>query len=261
MQLKAFRKKKTIIIGAVVLGLITIVILSKAVQKKEGEPVQVGKVERRARLESKVTASGEIRPVKFYNLTAEVPGRVEQIFVSEGDVVKKGQELVRVDPTQSTFAVSAGEASVRVSQSDVANQQVALQQAENNVNQARANLAGAESDLERTKADLLFAESEYNRYQQLSRTASQRNRNSIPQNHGTTRRKPSSPAQQSRIKQLNVLVKDAELGVERSRAALQSSNERVKQGQADLSRQADQLKKTTRFSPIDGVVSASRAGR
>jgi len=256
MQLKAFRKKKTIIIGAVVLGLITIVILSKAVQKKEGEPVQVGKVERRARLESKVTASGEIRPVKFYNLTAEVPGRVEQIFVSEGDVVKKGQELVRVDPTQSTFAVSAGEASVRVSQSDVANQQVALQQAENNVNQARANLAGAESDLERTKADLLFAESEYNRYQQLveNGVATKSQFDSAKSRYDQAKAVVAS--QQSRINQLKVLVKDAQLGVERSRAALQSSNERVKQGQADLSRQADQLKKTTRFSPIDGVVSS-----
>jgi HlyD family secretion protein len=256
MQLKALRKKKTIIIGAVVLGLITIVILSKAVQKKEGEPVQVGKVERRARLESKVTASGEIRPVKFYNLTAEVPGRVEQIFVSEGDVVKKGQELVRVDPTQSTFAVSAGEASVRVSQSDVANQQVALQQAENNVNQARANLAGAESDLERTKADLLFSESEYNRYQQLveNGVATKSQFDSAKSRYDQAKAVVAS--QQSRINQLKVLVKDAELGVERSRAALQSSNERVKQGQADLSRQADQLKKTTRFSPIDGVVSS-----
>lgn len=256
MQLKSFRKKKTIIIGAVVLGLIAIVILSKAVQKKEGEPVQVGKVERRARLESKVTASGEIRPVKFYNLTAEVPGRVEQIFVSEGDVVKKGQELVRVDPTQSTFAVSAGEASVRVSQSDVANQQVALQQAENNVNQARANLAGAESDLERTKADLLFSESEYNRYQQLveNGVATKSQFDSAKSRYDQAKAVVAS--QQSRINQLKVLVKDAELGVERSRAALQSSNERVKQGQADLSRQADQLKKTTRFSPIDGVVSS-----
>src|SRR5262245_46170505 len=146
MQLKTFRKKKTVIIAAAVVGLITIVILSKAVQKKEGEAVQIGKVERRTRLESKVTASGEIRPVKFYNLTAEVPGRVEQIYVSEGDVVKKGQPLVRVDPTQSTFAVSAGEASVRVSQADAANQQVAVQQSENNVNQAKANLASAQSE-------------------------------------------------------------------------------------------------------------------
>jgi len=241
---------------AAVVGLIAIVILSNAVQKKEGEPVQVGKVERHTRLESKVTASGDIRPVHLYNLTAEVPGRVEQIYVSEGDPVKKGQPLVRVDPTQSSFAVSAGEASVRVTQADVANQQVAVQQAENNVNQAKANLAGAEADLERNKADLTFAQSEYNRYQQLveSGVANKSQYDSAKSRYDQARAVVTS--QQSRINQLKVLVHDSELGVERSKAALHASEARVKQGQADLARQSDQLKKSTRYSPIDGVVSS-----
>ena len=161
------RKKKTVIIASVIVGLITIIVLSKALQKKEGEPVQAGRVERRAHLESKVTASGDIRPVKFYNLTAEVPGRVEQIYVTEGETVKKGQPLVKVDPTQSSFAVSAGEASVRVSQADVSNQMVAVDQAKNNVNQMKAALAAAESDLERLKVDLQFNENEYKRNEEL----------------------------------------------------------------------------------------------
>ena len=256
MQLKAFRKKKTVIIVAAVVGLILIVVLSKAVQKKEGEPVQVGKVERRARLESKVTASGDIRPVNLYNLTAEVPGRVEQIYVSEGDAVKKGQPLVRVDPTQSTFAVSAGEASVRVAQADVSNQQVAVQQAENAINQARANLAAAEADQERNKSDLQFTENEFNRYQQLVENGVATKSQFDSAKTRYEQAKAVVSAQQSRINQLKVLIHDAELGVERSRASLHSAEERVKQGQADLSRQSDQLKKTTRYSPIDGVVSS-----
>jgi len=256
MQFKNSRRKKTVIIVAAVVGLITIVILSKAVQKKEGEPVQVGKVERHTRLESKVTASGDIRPVHLYNLTAEVPGRVEQIYISEGDPVKKGQPLVRVDPTQSSFAVTAGEAAVRVAQADVANQQVAVQQAENNVHQTKANLAGAEADLERNKADLTYAESEYNRYQQLveSGVANKSQFDSAKSRYDQARAVVA--AQQSRINQLKVVVHDSELGVERSRTALHSSEERVKQGQADLARQSDQLKKSTRYSPIDGVVSS-----
>ena len=256
MQLKASRRKKTVIIAAVVVGLIVIVILSKAVQKKEGEPVQVGKVERKARLESKVTASGDIRPVNLYNLTAEVPGRVEQIYVSEGDPVKKGQPLVRVDPTQSSFAVTAGEASVRVSQADAANQQVALQQAANNVNQTKANVASAEADLERNKADLANAEAEYNRYQQLIESGVVNKSQFDAAKSRFEQARAVVNAQQARINQLKVLVHDAELGVDRARASLNSSEQRVKQGQADLARQSDQLKKSTRYSPIDGVVSS-----
>jgi HlyD family secretion protein len=236
--------------------LITIVVLSKAVQKKEGEPVQVGKVERRAKLESKVTASGDIRPVKLYNLTAEVGGRVEQIYVSEGDPVKKGQPLVRVDPTQSSFAVTAGEASVRVTQADAANQEVALRQAENNVNQTKANVASAEADLERNKVDLLNAESEYKRFQQLVEGGVVNKSQFDTAKSRYDQARAVVNAQMSRINQLKVLVHDAELGIERAKAALNSSEQRVKQGQADLARQADQLKKSTRYSPIDGVVSS-----
>src|SRR5688572_10821389 len=130
MQLN--RKKKIIIISAAVVGLLTIIVLSSLLRKKEGEPVQVGRVDQRAKLESKVTASGEVRPVRFYDLTAEVAGRVDEILVNEGDPVKKGQPLVRVDPTQFSSQVQSSEAGVRVTQAETMNQQVAVQQAENN---------------------------------------------------------------------------------------------------------------------------------
>lgn len=256
MAVKMSRRKKIIIISAAVVGLIAIVILSKAVQRKEGEPVQVGKVERKTRLESKVTASGEIRPVKFYNLTAEVPGRVEQIFISEGDAVKKGQPLVKVDPTQSSFSVSASEAGVHVAQADVGNMQVAIDQAKNQINSARANLASADAELERTRADMQFAESEFKRYQDLV----EKGVATRSQYDQTKSRYDQSKAvfnsQQSRITQLKVQIKDTELGVSRAEANLSEAQARVKQGQAQLAQQADQLKKTTRYSPIDGVVSS-----
>jgi HlyD family secretion protein len=250
------RKKKTVIIALVVVGLITIIALSKALQKKEGEPVQIGKVERRPQLLSKVTASGEIRPVEFYNLTAEVPGRVEQIFVTEGQTVKKGQPLVRVDPTQSSFAVSATEASVRVAQADVANSQVAVEQAKNNINQMKASLAGAESDLERLKADLQFAENEYKRNEELVEKGVINKSQFDSVKSRFDQAKALVNAQMSRINQIKVQIRDSELAVDRAQAALNSSKQRVEQGQAQLAQQADQLKKTTRFSPIDGVVSS-----
>lgn len=250
------RKKKTVIIALVVVGLITIIALSKALQKKEGEPVQIGKVERRAQLLSKVTASGEIRPVEFYNLTAEVPGRVEQIFVTEGQSVKKGQPLVRVDPTQSSFAVSATEASVRVAQADVANQQVAVEQAKNNINQMQASLATAEADLERLKADLQFAGNEYKRNEDLVEKGIINKSQFDSVKSRFDQAKALVNAQLSRINQIKVQIRDSELSVERAQAGLNSSKQRVEQGQAQLAQQADQLKKTTRFSPIDGVVSS-----
>ncbi len=250
------RKKKTIIISAVVVGLIAIVILSKAVQTKEGQPVQTAAVEKRALIESKVTASGEIRPVNFYNLTAEVPGRVEQIYVVEGDAVKKGQPLVRVDATQFSMQTAGQEAAVRVSQTDVANNQVAVQQAENNIHQANSNLSAAQAELERTRADFQYAENEYNRNLQLvengviPKSVFDQVRSRYVQAQAVIK------SQQARVNQLTQQIKDVELGLERAKSALAAAEARVNQSRSQLDIQSDQLKKTTRYSPIDGVVSS-----
>jgi HlyD family secretion protein len=249
------RKKKIIFISAAVIGLLAIVLISSRLKNKEGEAVQAASVTRRAKLESKVTASGDIRPVRYYDLTAEVAGTVQQIYVTEGDLVKKGQPLVRVDPTQFNSQVQVNEAGVRVSQVDVTSQMVAIQQAENNVNQIKASLAGAEADLERSKVDLQYSEVELNRYQQLVEqgltTKSQFDsvRSKFEQQKAVVR------SNESRVNQLKVQVKDAELAVERAKTNLNASKERVNQSQAQLNIQADLLKKTTRFAPIDGVVS------
>ncbi len=249
------RKKKIIFISAAVVGLLAIVLISSRLKNKEGEPVQAATVSRRAKLESKVTASGDIRPVRYYDLTAEVAGTVQQIYVTEGDPVKKGQPLVRVDPTQFNSQVQVNEAGVRVSQVDVTSQQVAIQQAENNVNQIKASLAGAEADLDRSKVDLQYSEVELNRYQQLVEqgltTKSQFDsvRSKFEQQKAVVR------SNESRVNQLRVQVKDAQLAVDRAKTGLNASEARVKQSQAQLNIQADLLKKTTRYAPIDGVVS------
>lgn len=239
-----------------ILGLIGIVGLSTAIRTDDGQAVQTSKVQKRDRLESKVTASGEIRPVALYNLTAEVPGRVEEIYVTEGDPVKKGQALVRVDPTQVSFQTQGTEASFRMAQADAMNQQVAVQSAENAVNQARSNLAAAEADLDRSRADLIYFEAEYNRQLQLVEDAIVAKTSFDQAKNRFDQAKANHRAQESRVKQLQQQVADTLLGVERSKAAHQGAEARVKQAQAQLSAQYDQLKKTTRYAPIDGVVSS-----
>jgi HlyD family secretion protein len=250
------RNRKLILVPAVIVGLVTIVVLSKSIRPKDGQPVQTSRVERRTRLESKVTASGEIRPVQFYDLTAEVNGRVEQIYINEGDSVKKGQPLVRVDTTIFALQSQGAEANVRVSAADASTARGVLQSAENEVNQARSNLNVAEADLERMKASLRFQENEYNRNLQLveggviSKSVFDSVKSQLEQGQASVR------SQEARVNQLKQMLQDSELAVGRARSALKSSEERVKSNQSALDLQNDQLQRTTKFSPIDGVVSS-----
>src|ERR1044072_222757 len=94
------RKKKIIIAVAAVAVLGIIVVISIFARGKDEAEVTVVKVETRPGLKSTVTASGEVRPILFVNLTSEVQGRITEISVNPGDHVTTGQPLVRVDPTQ-----------------------------------------------------------------------------------------------------------------------------------------------------------------
>src|SRR5437870_13243931 len=94
------RKKKIIIAVAAIVVLALVVIISVVATRKEEPEVTTVKVDVRPELRSTVTASGEVRPVRYIKLTSEIPGRILEIYVNPGDQVNKGQSLVHIDPTQ-----------------------------------------------------------------------------------------------------------------------------------------------------------------
>src|SRR5918999_215207 len=132
---------KKIIIGVVAGVVLVGIILGSILATRTDTPeVTVVKVEVRPELGSSVTSSGEVRPFQFMNLTSEVQGRIEEIYVKEGDQVTKGQPLVRLDPTQLQSQQEAQAAGVQVAFSDVQNARAAVSAAVNNVSQAQQAL-------------------------------------------------------------------------------------------------------------------------
>src|SRR5262245_28561834 len=163
----ALSRNKKIIIGVGAIVVIGVVIGVSVSRRTELPEVQTAKVERRAALEAKVTANGEVRPIQFINLTSEVNGRVTDVFVKEGDVVKKGVPLLRVDPTQISSQTSVQEAGLRAQQAEVQNQISALTTAENAVNTALASLTTFQADLDRVNVERNNAEIELKRESSL----------------------------------------------------------------------------------------------
>src|SRR5215207_3375671 len=71
------------------------------IQKKKnaGAEVRMEQVARRD-LVSAVTASGKIEAKTAVDISADITGRIVRIAVREGDVVKKGQFLLQIDPAE-----------------------------------------------------------------------------------------------------------------------------------------------------------------
>ncbi len=251
----ALSKQKKIIIGtAVVVVIAAIIGASFYARRGELPEVQVSKVEERPVLESKVTANGEVRPIQFINLTAEVSGRVTDVFVKEGDKVKKEKPLLRVDPTQLASATSVQEAALRATQADVQNQVAALSAVENAINTAKAALNTAQADYERAAVENRNAEIELKRSTDLleSGISSRSSYDTAKLRYDSTM--ASLNAAKARVEQAQVQVKDSEIRVKQSTASLESSKARVSQQRASLEQQSDLLRRTTQYASINGVV-------
>src|SRR5678816_4908068 len=171
----ALSRKKKIIIGVVVAVVLAIVVVISVVATRKDEPeVVTVKLETRAELKQTVTASGEVRPIRYIKLTSEVPGRIEEIYVSAGDQVIKGKPLVRVDPTQLQSNQEAQWAATQASLNDVQNArnavnsaQQALVVAEASVAAARQQVVAMQTNVDKAQVELNTAQRELKRYTDL----------------------------------------------------------------------------------------------
>ena len=73
-------------------------------KKHAGTEVRMEQVRRRD-LVSAVTASGKIEAKTSVDISADITGRIIKLAVREGDLVKKGQFLIQIDPAQYQAAV------------------------------------------------------------------------------------------------------------------------------------------------------------
>jgi len=93
------RKKKAIIIFAVIIFIGIIIIFNLRSQREKSIKVTVEKAEKHD-LTSKISASGEVKPKKNVNISAHIPGRIVKIGVEEGQSVKAEDFLLKLDSTQ-----------------------------------------------------------------------------------------------------------------------------------------------------------------
>jgi len=90
--------KILILVGVLVVGAIAVV-GGVRYSRRGIVTVQTGRVVRQD-LTSLVTASGEVKPRKYINIGANATGELTEIPVKEGDHVRKGQLLARIENTQ-----------------------------------------------------------------------------------------------------------------------------------------------------------------
>ncbi len=95
-----FKRKKRIVIISVVAFFILLIIFSNIRSHREKSiKVTLEKVKKQD-LVSIISASGEVKPKKNVNISAQIPGRIIKIGVKEGQKVNAGDFLLKLDPSQ-----------------------------------------------------------------------------------------------------------------------------------------------------------------
>src|SRR6202171_2155010 len=210
---------------AVVIGGI---VLSSVNQANKGVvTVQTAKVAPQETLVSQVTASGEIKPTTYTNVTAQGYGRIIEILVKEGDHVKKGDRLLLQENVQANADVQA--------------QSAAVNSAESGVEAADASYRAAQADLLLQQANLEKAKLDWERGQGLYKGGL------IPK-QDFDQRKTGYDAEGAQVDSSRARVLSL-------KATLDQTRSQVNQGRAVLVRSKDILQKTTYTSPINGIVS------
>jgi HlyD family secretion protein len=211
--------------AAAVLGGIVLFSVNQA--NKGVVTVQTAKIAPQETLVSQVTASGEIKPTTYTNVTAQGYGRITEIFVKEGDHVKKGDKLLLQENVQANADVQA--------------QSAAVNSAESGVQAAEASYRAAQADLLLQQANLEKAKLDWERGQGLFKDGL------IPK-QDFDQRKTSYDAAVAQ-------VDSSKAHVLSQKAMLEQVRSQVIQGRAVLVHTQDILHKTTYTSPIDGIVS------
>jgi HlyD family secretion protein len=262
------KKKKIIIAVAAVAVLALVIIISVFASRKDEAEVTTVKLEVKPELRQTVTASGEVRPIRYIKLTSEVPGRIEEIYVNPGDQVTLGKPLVRVDPTQLQSSQEAQWAAAQQAINDVqnarnavANAQQGLVVAESSVASARQQLVSLQTQVDRAQVDLNTAQRELKRYSDLIEAGVSSRSDYDAARDKFDQAKIALQTARANLESQRIAVKEAQeranqqkISVQEAKTGIRSSEMRASQQQALLRGQSSQRSKATQLSPLNGVV-------
>ena len=148
--------KRNILIALGGLILVSILIYIGKNRSRGELEVNVGKVENRTII-STVSANGKIRPEAEVKISADVSGEITELYIEEGDTVKEGQLLLKINPDLYLTSRDRARAGVSSSQSNLKTSQAQL-------TQAQARLTEQEAAYARNKqlyTDKVLSQAEY----------------------------------------------------------------------------------------------------
>lgn len=221
-------KRKWWLISLITVVIILIVIAYiKGRQRPKGIGVTTELVTTRD-IKEVVTASGKIFPENEVKISSDVSGEIIGLYVKEGDTVKAGQLLAKINPDSYLPSVRRGQATVKGSRA----QELASQ---SQIKMAQAQLDEINSRLENTRKT--------------------HNRNTKLYADGVIS-KSDLEASQSTLDGLIASANSAKAAIKQAQTNASSSQYNTQSANASLDEMKTSLNKTFIYAPVDGIISS-----
>ena len=201
--------------------------------------VESGKAVRQDLIQS-VSSNGEIKPKKSVNISSNAMGRIVNMPVREGDHVKQGALLIRLESIQTEADVKSAEAMLEAAQSETEGMAAQLRAAEAGVNSAKADIRRSEAEVARNKQT-------FDRNEKLLREG-------LISSDVFERFKSDYDVAVIALNSANARLAQSEAQVAQVKNQAEQSRIRIAQQRASLVRAKDSLSKTTITSPLDGII-------
>lgn len=198
----------------------------KAKNKPKGEAVVYEKAERRNIVET-VSASGKIYPETEIKISSDVSGEITDLYVKEGDSVKVGQILARVNADAYESAVERSTAGVNVAKTQANASSNSIENSRQMLTQAKLQFENARKMHERNKD--LFRDGVISQV--------------------------DFEASETSLKNLEAGMKSAETSLRNAEKSAEAARYQVKDAEAVLKEQRTNLGKTIVRAPASGIIS------
>lgn len=222
------KKKRKWVLPLLILAIAAMVAAAyfQSKNKKSGTEVELSEATIR-NINETVSASGKIFPIQEVKISSDVSGEIIDLYVSEGDSVRAGQILVRIDSEVYASAVERGNASVAGSQSRLEQARATATSSEANISTLRTQLDQAKNVLNRSKKlfeEGVIAEAEYE-------------------------------SSQAEVNRLEASIQASIATAASANASIKSAQSDVQSAQASLKELRTNLSRTTIKAPSNGVIS------
>lgn len=223
------KKNKSRLLIYLLLGVVAVLIaiaIINAKSKPKGLEVEIEKVKRRT-IHETVSASGKVFPEKEVKISSDVSGEIVELYVEEGDSVKAGQILARIDPESYESAVERAEATL---------------------NNMRSNLAMQRSAIESSKAQKEQIIAQVNNAKRIH----ERNKQLLKDGVISTQ---DFEASETNVEQLEANLRSAEASYRSAVKGAEAAEFSVKSAEASRKEIQTSLSRTTIAAPTEGVIS------